>query len=129
MEELSGKTGMPPEEIIQSLEANTDDSLHRPVSGNEGKELTLGEQIRDQKNLIEQQVDHIFLGAASGYVGVGRTPVDPASLCRRKDTVRGGKTAWHDTGSDFQTGKETACEITKYGIKCDTVLLIDKKVQ
>lgn len=62
LEELSGKTGMPPEEIIQSLEANTDvDSLHRPVSGNEGKELTLGEQIRDQKNLIEQQVDHIFL--------------------------------------------------------------------
>ena len=62
LEELSGKTGMSPEEIIQSLEANTDvDSLHRPVSGNEGKELTLGEQIRDQKNLIEQQVDHIFL--------------------------------------------------------------------
>ena len=62
LEELSGKTGMPPEEIIQSLEANTDvDSLHRPVSGNEGKEITLGEQIRDQKNLIEQQVDHIFL--------------------------------------------------------------------
>ena len=37
------------------------DSLHRPVPGNEGKEITLGEQIRDQKNLIEQQVNHIFL--------------------------------------------------------------------
>ena len=56
LEELSGKTGMSSEEIVQSLEANTDvDSLHRPVPGNEGKEITLGEQIRDQKNLIEQQ--------------------------------------------------------------------------
>jgi len=62
LEELSGKTGMSSEEIVQSLEANTDvDSLHRPVPGNEGKEITLGEQIRDQKNLIEQQVNHIFL--------------------------------------------------------------------
>ena len=50
LEELSGKTGMSSEEIVQSLEANTDvDSLHRPVPGNEGKEITLGEQIRDQK--------------------------------------------------------------------------------
>ena len=62
LEELAEKTGMEPEEIVQSLEANTDvDSLHRPVPGKEGKEITLGEQIRDQKNMFEQQVNHIFL--------------------------------------------------------------------
>ena len=90
LEELSGKTGMSSEEIVQSLEANTDvDSLHRPVPGNEGKEITLGEQIRDQKNLIEQQVNHIFLEQLLDTLEPEERQLLQLTLCRRKDTVGG----------------------------------------
>ena len=70
-----------------------------------------------------------FSGTAAGYVGAGRTPPDLSKVCGRKDAVRGGKAPWNHAGSDFAEGKETACEIAKYGIKCDTVPLIDKNVQ
>jgi len=50
LEELSVQTGLPAEDIVLALSVNTDvDSLCRPVPGNDGKEITLGEQIRDEK--------------------------------------------------------------------------------
>lgn len=62
LEELSEATGIRREEIIQALAANTEvDSLHRPIPGNQGKEVTLGEQICDSHDEIEQEVDHLFL--------------------------------------------------------------------
>ena len=62
LEELSEKTGIRKEEIVQSLAANTEvDSLHRSIPGNQGKEITLGEQICDRHNEIEERTDHLFL--------------------------------------------------------------------
>ena len=62
LEELAEKTGIRKEEIVQSLAANTEvDSLHRPIPGNQGKEITLGEQICDLHNEIEERTDHLFL--------------------------------------------------------------------
>lgn len=62
LEELVEKTGIRREDIVQSLAANSEvDSYDRPVPGNDGKELTLGEQIRDQKNEIERRMNHLFL--------------------------------------------------------------------
>ena len=62
LEELAEKTGIRREDIVQSLAANSEvDSYDRPVQGNDGKELTLGEQIRDQKNEIECRMNHLFL--------------------------------------------------------------------
>ena len=47
---------------MQSLAANTEvDSLHRSIPGNQGKEITLGEQICDRHNEIEERTDHLFL--------------------------------------------------------------------
>lgn len=60
--ELSDETGIPAEDIVLSLSASTEvDSLYRPVPGAEGKEITLQEQIRDEKNEMEREVNHIFL--------------------------------------------------------------------
>ena len=62
LEELAEKTGIRREDIVQSMAANSEvDSYDRPVQGNNGKELTLGEQIRDQKNEIERRMNHLFL--------------------------------------------------------------------
>ena len=62
LEELSEKTGIRKEEIVQSLAANTEvDSLYRSIPGNQGKEITLGEQICDRHNEIEERTDHLFL--------------------------------------------------------------------
>ena len=59
---LAEKTGIRKEEIVQSLAANTEvDSLHRSIPGNQGKEITLGEQICDRHNEIEERTDHLFL--------------------------------------------------------------------
>ena len=47
---------------MQSLAANTEvDSLHRSIPGNQGKEITLGEQICDRHNEIEERTDHLLL--------------------------------------------------------------------
>ena len=47
---------------MQALAANTEvDSLHRSIPGNQGKEITLGEQICDRHNEIEERTDHLFL--------------------------------------------------------------------
>lgn len=62
LEELTEKTGIRREDIVQSLAANSEvDSYDRPILGKEGKTLTLGEQICDQKNEIECRINHLFL--------------------------------------------------------------------
>ncbi len=62
LEELAETTGIRREEIVQAMAANTEvDSYDRPVPGNDGKELTLGDQISDQKNEMEQRINHVFL--------------------------------------------------------------------
>ena len=62
LEELSAVTELSVEDIVLALSANGEvDSLYRPVPGAEGKEITLQEQIKDEKNEIEKQIDHIFL--------------------------------------------------------------------
>ena len=56
------RQGIRKEEIVQSLAANTEvDSLYRSIPGNQGKEITLGEQICDRHNEIEERTDHLFL--------------------------------------------------------------------
>ncbi len=60
--ELSEQTGIPAEDIILTISANAPvDSLYRTVPGNSGKEMTLQEMIRDEKNEIENEIDHLFL--------------------------------------------------------------------
>lgn len=62
LEELSAETGISVEDIVLSMSASTEvDSLYRPVPGAEGKEITLQEQIRDDKNEMEREMNHIFL--------------------------------------------------------------------
>lgn len=62
LEELSQETGIAVEDIVLSMSASTEvDSLYRPVPGAEGKEITLQEQIKDEKNELEREVNHIFL--------------------------------------------------------------------
>lgn len=62
LKELSTQTGLEVEDIVLAMSANADvDSLYRPVPGAEGKEITLQEQIRDEKNEIEREINHIFL--------------------------------------------------------------------
>lgn len=62
LEELSKQTGLEVEDIVLAISANADvDSLYRPVPGADGKEITLQEQIRDERNEIERKINHIFL--------------------------------------------------------------------
>lgn len=62
LQELSSETGIPVEDIVLSMSASTEvDSLYRPVPGVEGKEITLQEQICDEKNEMEKEINHIFL--------------------------------------------------------------------
>ena len=62
LQELSVETGIPVEDIVLSVSANADvDSLYRPVPGTEGREIILQEQIKDEKNEMEQKINHIFL--------------------------------------------------------------------
>jgi RNA polymerase sporulation-specific sigma factor len=69
LEELSKATGISVDDIVLSLSASTEvDSLHRPVPGAEGRELTLQEQIQDEKNEIEGRVNHIFLEQLLGML-------------------------------------------------------------
>lgn len=62
LEELSKQTSLEVEDIVLAISANADvDSLYRPVPGADGKEITLQEQIRDERNEIERKINHIFL--------------------------------------------------------------------
>ena len=62
LEELAEQTKLSVEDIVLSLSANTEvDSLYRTVPGVEGKELTLQDQIQDEKNEMDKKINHIFL--------------------------------------------------------------------
>ena len=62
LEELAAETNLTVEDVVMSLSANTEvDSIYRTVPGAEGKELTLQDQIRDEKNEMEKKINHIFL--------------------------------------------------------------------
>lgn len=62
LEELAVQTGIPREDILLAVSANAPvDSLYRTVPGNSGKEITLQEQIRDEKNEIEHEINRLFL--------------------------------------------------------------------
>ncbi len=70
LEELSAQTGFLAEDIVLALSASTEvDSLCRPVPGKEGKDMTLGEQIRDEKKEIEMQVNRVFLEQVLSSLG------------------------------------------------------------
>lgn len=61
LEELSEKTGIRKEEIVQSLAANTEvDSLYRSIPAIRERNH-IGEQICDRHNEIEERTDHLFL--------------------------------------------------------------------
>ncbi|MCD7981365.1 MAG: sigma-70 family RNA polymerase sigma factor [Clostridiales bacterium] len=65
LKELSVQTGLSEEDIVMAGAANAEvDSLCRPVPGSDGKEIMIQEQLRDEKNEIEAQIDHIFLEQA-----------------------------------------------------------------
>ncbi|MCD7921814.1 MAG: SigB/SigF/SigG family RNA polymerase sigma factor [Clostridiales bacterium] len=65
LEELSAQTGLSVEDIVMAGCANAEvDSLSRPVSGCDGKEVMLQEQIQDEKNEMEARVNHVFLEEA-----------------------------------------------------------------
>lgn len=65
LEELSTQTGIPTEDIVLAISANAEvDSLYRRIPGDAGREITLQEQIRDEKNEIEMRLNHVFLEQA-----------------------------------------------------------------
>ncbi|MCC8081677.1 MAG: sigma-70 family RNA polymerase sigma factor [Lachnospiraceae bacterium] len=65
LEELSSQTGLSVEDIVMAGCANAEvDSLSRPVSGCDGKEVMLQEQIQDDRNEMEARVNHVFLEEA-----------------------------------------------------------------
>ncbi|MCD8333562.1 MAG: sigma-70 family RNA polymerase sigma factor [Clostridiales bacterium] len=65
LEELSAQTGIPTEDIVLAISANAEvDSLYRRIPGDAGREITLQEQIRDEKNEIEMRLNHVFLEQA-----------------------------------------------------------------
>ncbi|MCD8230639.1 MAG: sigma-70 family RNA polymerase sigma factor [Clostridiales bacterium] len=65
LEQLSEMTGITAEDIILASGANAEvDSLFRPLPGTAGREMTLQEQIGDEKNEIEMQINHVFLEQA-----------------------------------------------------------------
>ena len=62
LQDLADQTGISPEDILLAVSANAPvDSLYRTVPGSSGKEITLQEQIRDEKNEIENEINHLFL--------------------------------------------------------------------
>ena len=62
IQELSRQTGLDPEDIVMAISASAEvDSIYRPVPGAEGKEMTLQEQIRDERDEIDQELNRIFL--------------------------------------------------------------------
>ncbi len=67
LEQLSEATGISAEDILLASGANAEvDSLFRPLPGTAGHEITLQEQISDEKNEIEMQINHVFLEQALG---------------------------------------------------------------
>ncbi|MCD8156560.1 MAG: sigma-70 family RNA polymerase sigma factor [Clostridiales bacterium] len=65
LEELSKQTGLPAEDIVLAISANAEvDSLYRRMPGDAGREITLQEQICDEKNEIEMRLNHVFLEQA-----------------------------------------------------------------
>lgn len=62
LEQLSRQTGLPADDILLAVSANAPvDSLYRTVPGSSGKEITLQEQIRDEKDEISREIDRLFL--------------------------------------------------------------------
>ena len=62
LEQLSRQTGLPEDDILLAVSANAPvDSLYRTVPGSSGKEITLQEQIRDEKDEISREIDRLFL--------------------------------------------------------------------
>lgn len=65
LQDLADQTGISPEDILLAVSANAPvDSLYRTVPGSSGKEITLQEQIRDEKNEIENEINHLVSGTA-----------------------------------------------------------------
>lgn len=62
MEELRELTGLEYEEIVTAMEASSEvDSIFRPVAGEEGDTLTLGERLADERQFENPLVNSIAL--------------------------------------------------------------------
>ncbi len=62
MEELEKITGIEPEELILAMEACAEvDSISRPLAGEEGKMLTIEDQLEDKKNFESNLLERVAL--------------------------------------------------------------------
>lgn len=62
LEEISVHCGIPVEDIVLAMSANAEvDYLYRPVAGLEGRKVLLQDQICDERDEMEQKLNHILL--------------------------------------------------------------------
>ena len=62
LEEMAIETGIPIEEIVLALEACTEvESLSKTIYQGDGSEITLGDKISENKDEIEQVLNHIVM--------------------------------------------------------------------
>lgn len=69
IEEISKITKITKEEIVTSLEANSEvESLHQPAYQKDGSEILLVEKLSNEENESEKVINHVMLNEAMKYL-------------------------------------------------------------
>ena len=111
LQDLADQTGISPEDILLAVSANAPvDSLYRTVPGSSGKEITLQEQIRDEKNEIENEINHLFLEQLLSVLEKDERRLIFLRYFQGKTQSEVAGILNVTQGAGFPYGEKTACE-------------------